>query len=169
MADLNDALNEELNEQQTLPLLPLTSGVVLPGMVFTLALESEEAKVAAEAAGSAGGRLVLVPHIEGRYATIGVISEIVELGQLPGGADVAVIRGLRRAVVGSGVPGTGRALWVQAEPVFTPEPTTAAVELEGVPRRAREHPVAEGSAAFRREAARHRRSLRDGRPGGVLP
>ena len=53
---------------QTLPLLPLTSGVILPGMVFTMALETEEARVAVEAAGSAGGRLVLVPHIDGRYA-----------------------------------------------------------------------------------------------------
>ena len=31
---------------QNLPLLPLTSGVVLPGMVFTMALESDEAKAA---------------------------------------------------------------------------------------------------------------------------
>ena len=30
---------------QTLPLLPLTSGVILPGMVFTMALETEEARV----------------------------------------------------------------------------------------------------------------------------
>ncbi len=42
---------------QTLPLLPLTSGVVLPGMVFTMALETEDAQVATEAAGNAGGRL----------------------------------------------------------------------------------------------------------------
>ena len=49
----------ELN--QTLPLLPLTSGVALPGMVFTLALETDEARAAADAAGAAGGRLVLVP------------------------------------------------------------------------------------------------------------
>ena len=53
----------ELN--QTLPLLPLTSGVVLPGMVFTMALETDEARTAAEAAGSVGGELVLVPHIDG--------------------------------------------------------------------------------------------------------
>ena len=38
----------------TLPLLPLTSGVVLPGMVFTMALESDESRVAVEAARSAG-------------------------------------------------------------------------------------------------------------------
>src|SRR5580658_703927 len=68
----------ELN--QTLPLLPLTSGVALPGMVFTLALETEEALAAADAAGAAGGRLVLVAHVDGRYASIGVVAEIMEVG-----------------------------------------------------------------------------------------
>ena len=70
---------------ETLPVLPLTSGVMLPGMVTTIALESDEAKVAAEAAGSAGGRVLLVPHIEGRYGRVGVVGEILEAGQLPGG------------------------------------------------------------------------------------
>ena len=56
------------NENLTLPLLPLTSGVVLPGMVFTMALESAEARAAVDSARSAGGRLLLVPHIEGRFA-----------------------------------------------------------------------------------------------------
>src|SRR5579864_9068160 len=98
---------------QTLPLLPLTSGVVLPGMGFTIALETEEARVAAEAAGSVGSRLVLVPHIEGRYASVGVVAEILELGQLPGGLQAMVVHGLERAALGTAVPGTGRALWVQ--------------------------------------------------------
>ena len=57
------------NENVTLPLLPLTSGVVLPGMVFTMALESDEARAAVESARSAGSRLLLVPHIEGRFAS----------------------------------------------------------------------------------------------------
>ena len=34
----------------TLPLVSLTSGVILPGMVFTLTLETEEARAAVEAA-----------------------------------------------------------------------------------------------------------------------
>ncbi|MGH9029944.1 MAG: LON peptidase substrate-binding domain-containing protein [Acidimicrobiales bacterium] len=103
--------------QRTLPLLPLTSGVVLPGMVITMALETEEAKVAADAAGSVGGQLVLVPHVEGSYASIGVIAEILELGQLPGGPKAMVVNGLARARIGAAIPGTGQALWVQVEPV----------------------------------------------------
>jgi ATP-dependent Lon protease len=114
---------------QTLPLLPLTSGVVLPGMVFTMALETEDAQVATEAAGNAGGRLVLVPRIEGRYAAVGVVAEIVERGELPGGPPAMVVRGLERAAIGTGVPGTGRALWVQVDPIAEGEVPEAATEL----------------------------------------
>lgn len=116
-------------QPQTLPLLPLTSGVVLPGMVFTMALETEEARVAAEAAGSVGGRLVLVPHIDGRYSAVGVVAEIMEMGQLPGGQQAAVVRGAERARIGTAVPGTGQALWVQVEPLQESEPTQEAAEL----------------------------------------
>jgi ATP-dependent Lon protease len=117
------------NENVTLPLLPLKSGVVLPGMVFTMALESDEARAAVEAAQSAGGKLLLVPHIEGRYASVGVIAEVMEEGALPGGLPAVAVRGDRRATIGTGVPGTGAALWVEAEPIQDGEPTPAAAEL----------------------------------------
>ena len=117
------------DENVTLPLLPLKSGVVLPGMVFTMALESDEAKAAVEAARSAGGRLLLVPHIEGRFASVGVIAEVMEEGDLPGGLPAVAVRGDGRAVIGTGVPGTGDALWVEAEPLAEPEPTPAVNEL----------------------------------------
>src|ERR1700733_1712388 len=117
------------NENVTLPLLPLTSGGVLPGVVFTMALEAEEARAAVDSARSAGGRLLLVPHIEGRFAAVGVIAEVMEEGELPGGLAAVDIRGDRRAVIGTGIPGTGDALWVEAEPVDEPEPTPAANEL----------------------------------------
>ncbi|HVX22732.1 MAG TPA: endopeptidase La [Acidimicrobiales bacterium] len=115
-----------MTENLTLPLLPLKSGVVLPGMVFTMALESDEARAAADAA---GGRLLLVPHIDGRYAAVGVVAEVTERGELPGGLPAIVVRGDRRATIGTGVPGTGTALWVEAEVVDEPEPTAAATEL----------------------------------------
>jgi len=117
------------DEKVTLPLLPLKSGVVLPGMVFTMALESDESRVAVEAARSAGGRLLLVPHIEGRYAAVGVIAEVMEEGSLPGGLEAIAVRGDQRATIGTGVPGTGDALWVEAEPLDEGEPTPDAVEL----------------------------------------
>jgi ATP-dependent Lon protease len=98
-------------------------------MVFTMALESDEARVAVEAARSAGGRLLLVPHIEGKYASIGVIAEVMEEGALPGGLPAVAVRGDQRAQIGTGVPGTGDALWVEAEPLDDGEATPAAGEL----------------------------------------
>jgi ATP-dependent Lon protease len=117
------------NDKVTLPLLPLKSGVILPGMVFTMALESNEARVAVEAARSAGGQLLLVPHIDGRYANVGVIAEVMEEGSLPGGLEAIVIRGDQRAMIGTGVPGTGDALWVEAEPLDDGEATPDVVDL----------------------------------------
>ncbi|MGA8297562.1 MAG: endopeptidase La [Acidimicrobiales bacterium] len=110
----------ELATTETLPLLPLTSGVVLPGMVFTMALETEESKAALDAAGSVGGKLVLVPHVDGRYSSVGVLSEIVEIGELPGGHRAMVVHGVARVTIGTAVPGTGQALWVQVETVEEP-------------------------------------------------
>jgi len=117
------------NENVTLPLLPLKSGVILPGMVFTMALESDEARVAVDAARSAGGRLLLVPHIDGRYANVGVIAEVMEEGTLPGGLEAIAIRGDQRATIGTGVPGTGDALWVEAEPLSDADATPEVIEL----------------------------------------
>ncbi|MDA8317754.1 MAG: endopeptidase La [Actinomycetota bacterium] len=102
---------------------------MLPGMVFTMALESAEARAAADAATSAGGRLVLVPHIDGRYASVGTVSEIVERGELAGGLGAVVVRGDRRAIIGTGVPGTGEALWVEVELVDEEPATPGAIEL----------------------------------------
>jgi ATP-dependent Lon protease len=119
----------ELDEQLTLPVLTLTSGVVLPGMVFTITLETDDARVAVEAARAVGGHMVVVPNIEGRYSRIGVIAGLVEEGELPGGQSAAVVTGLQRAEIGAAVPGTGKALWVQVEPVSEQEPSSDALEL----------------------------------------
>ena len=114
---------------QNLPLVPLTSGVVLPGMVFAMALESDQAKAAAEAAATADGQFVLVPFIDGRYATVGVVAEVVETGELPGGMAAVAVRGVERARVGTAVPGTGAALWVEVDVIPDGPTTDEAVEL----------------------------------------
>jgi ATP-dependent Lon protease len=118
-------------ETHVLPLLPLTTGVVLPGMVVTLTLESEEAQRAVSAASeSTDSELLLVPRIGARYARVGTVARVEDVGRLQNGMDALVIRGLHRAVVGIGVPGTGDATWVQVEPAPDPdEPTIRAEEL----------------------------------------
>ncbi|MBV8235998.1 MAG: endopeptidase La [Acidimicrobiia bacterium] len=121
-----------MDELQTLslPLLPLTSGVVLPGMVVTMAVESDDAGAALSAARNGDGRLVLVPRLEnGRYANVGTVAAVETAGELPSGLRAVVVRGLQRARVGVGVPGTGSALWVQVEPVNDPVPSERAIEL----------------------------------------
>src|SRR6478672_7563279 len=112
---------------ETLPLLPLTTGVVMPGMVVTLTIESPDAAAAVDAA--ARGELILVPRIEGRHARVGTVAKVEEVGKIRGGVEAAVIRGLHRGVVGIGVPGTGSATWVQIEPVEHSEASPRAREL----------------------------------------
>jgi ATP-dependent Lon protease len=101
----------------TLPVLPLTAGVVLPQMVVTLALETVEAKAAADAALAADRRVLLVPRTERGYARVGTVAQIEDAGDLPSGIRALVVRGVQRAVIGAGVTGEGPGLWVEAEPV----------------------------------------------------
>ncbi len=145
----------QLVTTETLPLLPLTSGVVLPGMVFTMALETDEAKAALDAAGSVGGKLVLVPHIDGRYSTIGVVSEILEIGELAGGHRAMVIHGISRVSIGTAVPGTGQALWVQVDSVEERADSPAIAEL------AREYRAVLENILLTRGARRIAERLRD--------
>jgi ATP-dependent Lon protease len=114
-------------DTKTLPLLPLTTGVVLPGMVVTLTVESDDARAALDAA--AGADLLLVPRPEDRYAKIGTVAKVEDVARLRNGTEAVVIRGVARAVVGIGVAGTGDATWVQVEPVVESEPTARAREL----------------------------------------
>jgi ATP-dependent Lon protease len=108
-------------DTKILPLLPLSTGVVLPHMVVTLTLETPEARAAVEAARSADDTLLLVPHQGGRYARVGTVAVIEEMGRTPGGVEALVIRGVERALIGSGVAGSGEAVWVQVEARPDPE------------------------------------------------
>jgi ATP-dependent Lon protease len=114
---------------ETLPLLPLTSGVVLPGMVVTATLETSEARAAATAAADAGQSLLLVPKVDQRYARIGTVAKIENAGELPSGQLAVVVRGLHRARIGNGVAGTGAATWVEVERVYEGAPSARAIEL----------------------------------------
>jgi ATP-dependent Lon protease len=111
-------------DTQILPLLPLTTGVVLPGMVVTLTIESDDARTAVSAARATGGELLLVPRVDSRYARVGTVGKVEDVGSLPSGMEAVVIRGLHRATIGAGVPGTGDATWVQVEPAPDPSETT---------------------------------------------
>jgi ATP-dependent Lon protease len=122
-------------QSSSLPLVPLHSGVVFPGMVLTMAIESPEAKAAVKAAGP-DNLVLLVPKVDDRYSRIGTVARVEESGRMRGGGAAAVVRGLHRAIVGVGVVGGGDALFVNYEPVSDDEgderATQLAVELRAV-------------------------------------
>ena len=101
----------------TLPLLSVPDLVVLPGMVVPVELDAERRPVVDAAQAGSDGQLLLAPRLPDRYPTHGVIASIEQVGHLPGGARAAVLRAGDRVRIGSGVPGTGAALWVEAETV----------------------------------------------------
>jgi len=127
---------EPQSSNLTLPVLPLDGEVVLPGMVVPLDLSDSEVRAAVEAAQSAhaGGRLgqgsgkpqvLLVPRVDGRYAAVGTLGTVEQVGRLSDGDPGAVIRGRSRVRIGAGTTGPGAALWVEGTLVPEPEPAEA--------------------------------------------
>lgn len=113
----------------TLPVLPLTDAVLLPGMVIPVTLDPTT-QAAVDAARATGDKkLLAVPRIDGEYGSVGVVATIEQVGRLPSGEPAAVVRGLARARIGSGVPGPGAALWVEATALDEPDPAGRAREL----------------------------------------
>ena len=135
----------------TLPVLPLPTGVVVPGMVANLAAETEEARQAVAAAGRADRRLLLVPQSGGRYASVGTIAKIEHDEPLPSGGRGVVVRGVSRARIGAGRTGDAGVLWVSVEEVAdhaesTPEIDALAREYRAVVAEILEHRNARGVA-----------------------
>ncbi len=102
----------------SLPVLPLQGGIVFPNMVVTVAIESDDAQRALAATEATGGMLLLVPMVDGEYASIGTIAEIQKVSDQRGVS--AIISGLSRARVGAGRTDTNDVLWVEAEALGEP-------------------------------------------------
>ncbi len=77
-------------DTQVLPLLPLTTGVVLPGMVVTLTIESDDARRAVAASESTDGEILLVPRVGQRFAQVGTVAKVEDVGQLRNGLEALV-------------------------------------------------------------------------------
>ncbi|MFJ7019525.1 endopeptidase La [Streptomyces sp. NPDC101117] len=114
----------------TLPVLPLDDEVVLPGMVVPLDLNDADVRAAVEAAQAAARstpgkpRVLLVPRIDGTYASTGVLGTVEQVGRLADGDPGALIRGRGRVRIGAGTTGPGAALWVEGTRIdqSVPEP-----------------------------------------------
>jgi ATP-dependent Lon protease len=107
---------------ERLPVIPLAHGVVLPHMNATIPVESEEARAALTAAREEDLRVLLVPKLDGRYASVGTVAKIEDTGQMPDGTPAAVVQGRYRALLGTVTATTGGALFADVEP--RPDPTT---------------------------------------------
>jgi ATP-dependent Lon protease len=114
-----------MGETLALPVLPLDDVVVLPGMVVPIRLSGsdataearaaiEAATAAGEAAGGGRSQVLLVPRLDGKYAKVGTLAVIEQVGRLSGGERAAVVRGTERVRIGTGTTGPGAALWVEA-------------------------------------------------------
>jgi ATP-dependent Lon protease len=121
----------------TLPVLPLDDTVLLPGMVVPIRLAGTEgaevrsAVEAAQAVAEAGEKpqVVMVPRLDGKYARVGALGVVEQVGRLPGGELAAVVRGTQRVRIGAGTTGPGAALWVQVEVTPVPPVEDRAREL----------------------------------------
>jgi ATP-dependent Lon protease len=131
-----------MSETVALPVLPLDDTVVLPTMVVPLDISGAEARAAVEAARlaastadesgqSKGGKpqLLLVPRLDGRYAAVGTLAAVEQVGRLPSGEDAAVVRGVSRVKIGTGTVGPGAALWVEGTVADEPPASARAQEL----------------------------------------
>jgi ATP-dependent Lon protease len=143
-----------MSQTLVLPILALDDDVVLPGMVVPFDLADTDVRTAVDAAQAAGpdrpaapgirsatpdsakARVLLVPRVDGRYSATGVVGVVEQVGRMPRGKSVAVIRGTERVRVGAGTTGPGAALWVNATVLEeTPAPdgfTDTVREYKGV-------------------------------------
>lgn len=77
-------------ETVKLPVLPLGDAVLLPGMVVPVPLADAEVRAAIEAARAATGvesgsqpQVLLVPRLDGKYASVGARGVVEQIGRLP--------------------------------------------------------------------------------------
>src|SRR5580704_7545315 len=71
-------------------LVPMDDVVVFPGMSLTLAVDAGEDE-----------RVLLVPHHEQEFASVGTVAEISERVRLPGGGRAVALQGLHRGIAGA--------------------------------------------------------------------
>src|SRR3954467_12136644 len=118
-----------VTETLRLPVLPLVDDVLLPGMVLPVTLDGEAQAAVDAAQASAGSRLLAVSRLDGVYSGFGVLATLEQVGRLPSGEPAAIVRATGRVRIGTGIPGAGAALWVQAATVDDGPPRGGTAEL----------------------------------------
>jgi ATP-dependent Lon protease len=115
-------MSEPTTTKLVLPVVPIP-GVVFPGAVATIALETDAMRHAIAAATAADGRVLLLPEVEGRTPTVGVIARVPQSGELPNGVAAAIVQAEQRAKVLEDAPTERAGRWVAVEPLTDARPT----------------------------------------------
>jgi ATP-dependent Lon protease len=95
----------------SLLLIPLDEAIVFPGVTATLPVDTGDED-----------RIFLLPRQNGEFGRIGVVAEVIERGQLPGGAQVATVVGLHRGLAGAAQPAGADELRVDVQEIHDGHP-----------------------------------------------
>jgi ATP-dependent Lon protease len=95
----------------SLLLIPLDEAIVFPGVTATLPVDTGDED-----------RVFLLSRQNGEFGRIGVVAEVIERGQLPGGAEVATVVGLHRGLAGAAEPADGEQLRVEVQEIHDGHP-----------------------------------------------
>ena len=94
----------------SLLLIPLDEAIVFPSVTATLPMDPGDED-----------RVFLLPRQNGEFGRIGVVAEVIERGQLPGGVGVATVVGLHRGLAGAAQP-AGEQLRVDVQEIHDGHP-----------------------------------------------
>ena len=128
MSETSTVANPSTTTRLPLAELPAT---VLPGAVITLALVTDQARRAVEAARGAGDGRVLLRAGDGQMA---VVAQVPDIGSLPTGEPVAIVRVESRARITAVHTSERGATYADAEILRDPRPTP---RVEGIARELR--------------------------------
>ncbi|HZO58103.1 MAG TPA: endopeptidase La [Solirubrobacterales bacterium] len=87
---------------ENLILVPLDDSILFPGMSATIAVETGDEE-----------RVLLVPRLDGEFASVGTVADVVDRMRIPGGGSAVSVEGVARGVPGAANTDASGALRVE--------------------------------------------------------